>query len=210
MGKHSHPIFSRMFTALVQSPLAKALDRDRMRLLDGTTGRIVEIGAGTGANFAFYPPEVTEVVAVEPEPYLRAKAEDAARRARITVTVVDGTAEAIPLPDASVDGGVGSLVLCSVESVTRSLEELLRVIRPGGELRLYEHVAGGGVVGAMQKVADATVWPHLCGGCHTGRDTVAAVEASGFVITRMKRMELKPLGIPSPITPHVLITATRP
>src|SRR5947199_4755195 len=87
---------------------------NRRRNLAGLSGRVIELGAGDGRNFALYPPEVTEVVAVEPEPYLRERAEAAARQAPVPVNVVAGVADRLPAQDASFDAGVASLVLCSV------------------------------------------------------------------------------------------------
>src|SRR4051794_7422805 len=104
----------------------------RRELLDGLEGRVVEIGAGTGASFRHYPLGVSEVVAVEPEPYLHALATQAARGAAVPVRVVDATAEALPLDDGSCDAAVASLVLCSVADPAVALAELRRVLRPGG------------------------------------------------------------------------------
>jgi ubiquinone/menaquinone biosynthesis C-methylase UbiE len=96
---------------------------------------VLELGAGDGRNFTHYPPEVTEVVAIEPEPYLRERAMAAAQRAHVMVTVLDGTAESLPVQDGACDHLVSCLVLCSVEDQTAALAELHRVIAPGGELR---------------------------------------------------------------------------
>jgi ubiquinone/menaquinone biosynthesis C-methylase UbiE len=104
----------------------------RRKLLAGLAGRVLEVGAGNGLNFAHYPPAVTEVLAVEPEPYLSGLAQAAAAQAPVPVRVVDGTADALPTPDASMDGAVASLVLCSVPNQARALAELDRVLRPGG------------------------------------------------------------------------------
>ena len=109
-------------------------------MLDGLEGRIVEVGAGTGLNFAHYPTSVTEVVAVEPEPRVRGLASTAAPRASVLVTVVDGSADSLPLEDDSCDAAVCSLVRCSVPDQARALAEVRRVRRRGGELRFYESV----------------------------------------------------------------------
>ena len=112
----------------------------RRRLLTGLTGRVLEVGAGNGLNFPHYPATVTEVLAVEPEPYLRRLALAAARSAPVPVRVVAGTAEALPVPDGAVDAVVASLVLCTVAELDQALAEVGRVLRPGGTLRFYEHV----------------------------------------------------------------------
>src|SRR6059058_5060964 len=94
---------------------------NRRRNLAGLSGRVIELGAGDGRNFAYYPPEVTEVVAVEPEPYLRRHAEEAARKAPVPVKVVAGVADHLPAEDASFDAGVASLVLCTVPDQASAL-----------------------------------------------------------------------------------------
>ena len=207
----SHPIFARVYARL--SPV---MDRHggaqhRSRLLDGLAGRIIEVGAGDGANFGHYPGTVTQVLAVEPEPYLRARAQVQAGRAPVPVEVVEGTAERLPADDRSVDAAVASLVLCSVTDQQAALGELFRVLRPGGELRFYEHVAAErpGRLSRVQRLADATVWPRLMGSCHVSRDTAAAIAAAGFVIEEIDRFEFPP-GQPSPASPHILGRAVRP
>ena len=118
--KVSHPIFAR-FYALVAAGAEKAgADQHRREALSGLSGRVIEVGAGNGLNFGYYPPAVTEVVAVEPEPHLRAKAMEAASRAPVRVTVAEGDAEHLPAEDASFDAGVVSLVLCSVPDQGRA------------------------------------------------------------------------------------------
>ncbi|MEX2587017.1 MAG: methyltransferase domain-containing protein [Actinomycetota bacterium] len=184
----------------------------RERLLADLSGRVVEVGAGNGLNFAHYPSQVTEVVAVEPEPRLRAAAQQAALETPVPVRVVGGVAGALPVAADAFDAGVASLVLCSVADQPAALAELYRVIGPGGQLRFYEHVAAEppGVLGRVQKVADATLWPRLFGGCHTGRDTVAAITEAGFVIEELDRFRFPAGGPPQPASPHVLGRATKP
>ena len=139
----------------------------RRRLLAGLSGRVVELGAGNGLNFAHYPATVTEVVAIEPEPNLRAAAEATARHAGVNVTVRAGTADRLPLADGEVDAAVASLVLCSVPDQESALAELHRVLRPGGELRFYEHViARCQPKRTILQLADRSgLWPAIAGGC---------------------------------------------
>jgi len=206
-----HPIFSRLFTLTSHAALDKGQAGHRRDLLAGLSGRVIEVGSGNGLNFAFYPSSVTQVVAVEPEPYLRSLAVQAAKSAPIPVTITDGVAEGLPAEDASFDAGVVSLVLCSVGDPARSLSELFRVIRPEGELRFYEHVrADSHRLARLQRAVDALFWPHAFGGCHTSRDTRAAIEGAGFVIESCREFPFKLCFLLAPVSPHILGTARRP
>jgi ubiquinone/menaquinone biosynthesis C-methylase UbiE len=205
-----HPIFSRVLARFSRSTLAET-EPYRQELLAGLSGRVIEVGAGTGINFAFYPDAVTEVVAVEPEPYLRSLAVQAAGTATVTVTVTDGVAERLPAEGAPFDAGVVSLALCSVRYPARALSELFRVIRPGGELRFYEHVrANTSGLARLQRTVDALFWPRAFGGCHTSRDTRGAIEEAGFVIESCREFPFKSCFLMAPVTPHIIGTARRP
>jgi ubiquinone/menaquinone biosynthesis C-methylase UbiE len=206
-----HPLFGRCWARLVAAVEDRGAGGYRQRLLAGAAGRVIEVGAGTGANFAHYPRAVTEVLAVEPEPYLRERAAAAAERAPVPVTVVDGVADRLPAVDGSFDAAVASLVLCSVPDVTAALAELRRVLRPGGRLYFWEHVRAEGWAGAgAQRLLDRTVWPAFSGGCHTGRDTAAAIAVAGFTVERLERFRFPDSWVPSPTAPQVLGVAVRP
>jgi len=165
----------------------------RRKLLTGLRGRVVEVGAGSGANFQHYPTSVSEVIAVEPEPYLRERAEHATLKAPVSVSVAHGGADRLPGEAASFDAGVVALVLCTVPNQQSALAELYRVIRPGGELRFYEHVISESVWETrFQRIADATFWPRLAGGCHLARDTTTAIERAGFQIETFERFRYSP------------------
>jgi ubiquinone/menaquinone biosynthesis C-methylase UbiE len=134
-----HPLFARVY-ARVGHLMDAEIGDHRRRLLAGLTGRVLEVGAGNGLSFPHYPATVTEVLAIEPEPYLRRLALTTARQAPVPIRVADGTAEALPAPDRGVDAVVTSLVLCTVADPDQALAETRRVLRPGGRLRFYEHV----------------------------------------------------------------------
>lgn len=182
----------------------------RRRLLAGLRGRVVEVGAGNGLNFAHYPPEVTSVLAVEPESYLRQAAELSAASAAVRIDVVDGVAEGLPADDATCDAVVASMVLCSVPDERAALLEMHRVLKPGGELRFFEHVrAQTPGLRRAQHVADATVWPLLFGGCHTSRDTAAEIGSAGFRVEWVERLRFPDSNVPVLTAPHVLGVARR-
>jgi ubiquinone/menaquinone biosynthesis C-methylase UbiE len=199
-----------MYARMAEDFEAKGAAELRDEALAGLSGRVVEVGAGTGINFAHYPAGVTEVAAVEPEPYLRQLATEAAASAKVPVTMVDGDAERLPLDDASCDAGVASLVLCSVPDQATALAELRRVIRPGGELRFFEHVRSDRPGFAMFQRAADVVWPHVGGGCHTSRATLEAIEAAGFDVEHVRNFTFRPSLIVAPVSPHIIGVARRP
>jgi ubiquinone/menaquinone biosynthesis C-methylase UbiE len=205
-----HPIFARLYERLSVKEDERGGSRFRAELLDGLSGRVIEVGAGNGRNFDHYPASVSHVLAVEPEPRLRASAQRAAATAAVPIEVVAGVAERLPAADDTFDAGVASLVLCTVPDQDAALAELRRVIRPGGELRFYEHVVSRRRGAALvQRALDATLYPPLAGGCHLARDTVAAIERAGFTIESSRRFPWGPSAI-GPKVAHVVGIARRP
>jgi SAM-dependent methyltransferase len=193
VSDHEHPLFARAWSSVLGRNAMGWRDRDR--LVAGLRGRVLEVGAGDGLNFEHYDNAVTEVVAVEPEPHLRAKA---AARGIARVSVVDGVAERLPFADASFDAVVACLVLCSVRSQPTALAEIVRVLAPGGELRFYEHVvARHGLGRAVQQGLDRSgLWPRVAAGCHLTRDTEQAIRDAGLAVEDARRFTVGAL-------PHV-------
>jgi ubiquinone/menaquinone biosynthesis C-methylase UbiE len=210
VSKVHHPVFARFYERFSHVAEAKGASGYRDRLLAGLHGRVIEVGVGNGLNFAHYPRTVTEVVAIEPESFLRSRAEEAAGSVSVPLTIFDGTADALPVLDAAFDAGIASLVLCSVPDQPSALAELRRVIRPGGELRFFEHVVSKRAGPArVQRIADRTIRPFVTGGCHVARDTLAAIEAAGFVIEHSERFSFRPNPL-DVTSPRILGTARRP
>jgi ubiquinone/menaquinone biosynthesis C-methylase UbiE len=201
-----HPLFARLFDRLSRT-MEKEIGRHRDELLAGLSGRVVEVGAGNGINFRHYPTTVDEVVAIEPEPFLRSKAIQAAAAASVPVRVWSALADRLDLADGSCDAGVACLVLCTVQDLPGALAELRRVVAPGGELRFLEHVRSERAAKArVQRGLDRSgIWPLLGGGCHCSRDTLAAIESSGFSVENVKTLNIGPAW--GHTNPHLLGSA---
>ncbi|GAA3500972.1 class I SAM-dependent methyltransferase [Streptomyces prasinosporus] len=203
----SHPVFARLYPRIAAFADAHGSIEHRQEMLTGVRGRVVEIGAGTGSNFRHYPPEVTQVVAVEPEPRLRALAEKAAAEAPVPVDVVAGLAEELPLEDDGFDVAVCSLVLCTVKDVPGALAEARRVLKPSGELRFYEHVRSERPGFRRAQKALALPWRLAGGGCHLTRDTEHAIQEAGFAIQDIRRFYFLINGRANPASPSIIGTA---
>jgi SAM-dependent methyltransferase len=203
-----NPFFARVWTVLSRHE-TEALKRMRRENLAGLSGRVLEVGAGTGTNFEYYPDTVTEVVAVEPERRLAELARKAASAAPVPVTLSTDTVEQFSSGEPF-DAVVCSLVLCSVEDPDGVLRQLLSVLRPGGELRYLEHVASSGPRARLQKLADATVWPRLLGNCHTHRHTEQTIVGAGFQVASARREWTMPAWVPLPVAEFAIGRAVKP
>ncbi|GAB7144938.1 class I SAM-dependent methyltransferase [Mycobacterium riyadhense] len=203
-----NPFFARVWPVFAAHE-AKAVTALRRENLAGLSGRVLEVGAGSGTNFVFYPESVEMVVAVEPEPRLAAKAREAAVGAPIPVVVTDETVEEFS-DEQQFDAVVCSLVLCSVRDQRSVLQHLRSLLRPGGQLRYLEHVASAGVRGKWQRLVDATFWPKIMGNCHTHRDTERAILEAGFAVESARREWTLPVWAPLPVSELALGRAHRP
>ncbi|WP_144672159.1 class I SAM-dependent methyltransferase [Arthrobacter sp. U41] len=201
--------FGRSFARVGPRMDARGAADHRRRLVAAARGVVVEIGAGYGATFPFYPAAVTGVLALEPDPTLRGLARAAASKAPVPVTVEDGMAESLPAADATVDVVVSSLVLCSVADQPAALTEVVRVLRPGGLLLFYEHVRSAHrVLGAAEDLL-TPLWSRVAGGCHPNRDTAAAIAGAGLAVQDLDRFGFSVLP-GNPRVAHVLGAARKP
>jgi SAM-dependent methyltransferase len=172
--------FAAMYDRGLKATEEAGLGEMREELLAGAGGRVLELGAGTGVNLDHYSGELEELVLVEPDPHmakrLRARLAASPRQA----TVVEAPAERLPLPDASFDTAVATLVLCTVPDPAAALAELRRVLVPGGRLLLIEHVRAEDPSLARWQDRLQGPWRFLADGCHCNRDTAATLAAAGF------------------------------
>ena len=156
--------------------------RRRSALLGNARGRVVEIGAGTGLNIAHYPDGIAELVLTEPDAAMRRRLARRLQRHGRVAHIVDAPAERLPLADASVDTVVSTLVLCTVDDPERTLGEIARVLRPGGQLLFIEHVrASSRFLAACQDYLFRP-WRGFAGGCRCNRRTVELMRACGFAV----------------------------
>jgi ubiquinone/menaquinone biosynthesis C-methylase UbiE len=163
---------------------------------------VLEIGAGTGWSFPHYPDAVEEVVAVEPDEGMAARAEQRAAEAELRITFIRGSAEDLPFEDGSFDWVVGMLVLCTVRNPVVALAEIRRVLEPGGGFLFLEHVRSAEPRRARWQDRFERPWGVVAQGCHPNRDTVSAIRTAGFEVEIVERGEL-PMAPPI-VKPYVL------
>lgn len=182
--------------------------RSRRRdLLALARGRTLELGSGTGLNLPYYPGDLDELILTEPAAPMRARLEKAARRGKRTVTILDAPAERLPVDDASLDTVVSTLVLCTVDQPAVVLDEIKRVLRPGGRLLFLEHVRADSAWLAAWQDRLERPWRRLAEGCRCNRATEQLIEAAGFSIQH--RSDETWRAMPAIVRPIVSGSATR-
>jgi ubiquinone/menaquinone biosynthesis C-methylase UbiE len=166
----------------------------RQRVVGAAEGDVLEIGIGSGLNFPFYGPHARRVFALEPSPQLIAMARCAARKVRMPAAFLEASAERIPLDARSVDSIVMTWVGCSIPDVATALQEMRRVLRPGGRLLFVEHglSVDAGVARWQERLTP--IWRRFSGGCHLNRKTDDLLRDGGFRIDRLETG----YGIPGP------------
>ena len=210
VGRGYDRLFARVYDPVLAGPERAGLGRARDGLLADATGRVLEIGAGTGANLAHLPRSgITSLLLVEPSGPMRDRLE---RRVRAgsshlpeDTRIVAGSAARLPVADASIDTVVSTLVLCSVPDLDAAVRELRRVLTPGGRLLLLEHVAGHGRTRRLQGVIDPG-WRVVARGCRLVRDTRTALERGGFDTSDVADWRLPGGGVTGP----ALLGVSRP
>jgi ubiquinone/menaquinone biosynthesis C-methylase UbiE len=202
MPERGHPIFAAFYDRMMASAERKFLGAVRREIVGAARGRVLEIGCGTGASFPYYSADASSVAATEPDPFMAERARRRAVDAGRPIDLQEAPAEALPFPDASFDSVVSMLVLCTVADPAQSLAEIHRVLRPGGELRFYEHVRFRHAFGAFWQDLAAPLWRRVAAGCHPNRDTEALIRGAGFAMEEL--VETTPVP---PIPPVYVVRA---
>lgn len=208
-GRVYDRLFAAVYDPILAGPERAGLGDARTRLLAHASGRVVEIGAGTGVNLRHLPGGLRSLILLEPSTPMRARLERAVAVVRADlptdVRVVDGSAAALPVADASVDTLISTLVLCSVADPQAAIAELRRALTPDGRLLLIEHVVGHGRTRRLQRIIDPA-WRIIGRGCRLVRDTRAELERGGFDTTQVDDWTLPGGGITGP----ALLGSARP
>jgi ubiquinone/menaquinone biosynthesis C-methylase UbiE len=182
-------LFAAIYDPFMRRTEAACLVAWRRELLSSLSGRVLEVGAGTGANVPLYPGAVASLVLAEPDPHMLGRLRP---RAPAHAELFAASVEELPLPDASFDAVVATLLLCSVPEPSRALAEIRRVLRPGGVFVFLEHVAApdGSPRLAWQHRIEP-LWKRIAGNCHLTRPTGDTLRAAGFVVEQETRESMR-------------------
>jgi ubiquinone/menaquinone biosynthesis C-methylase UbiE len=181
------PLFARGYDWFVKSSEEAGLRDERRYLLARARGRTLEIGAGTGINVELYPDSVTELVLTEPDPHMRMQLEKKLTALGRPAEVIDAGGERLPLPDASVDTVVATLVFCTIPEPEAALAEIARVLKPDGRLLFLEHVRASDPRTARWQDRLERPWGWFGRGCHPNRDTLAVITGSGLEVSEVEQ-----------------------
>jgi len=180
----NHGIFAAMYERLSRSGREhNFMEPLRKEMIAQAQGIVLEIGAGTGLNFALYNPEQVErVEAVEPDSAMLRYARERLKTAQVPITLTQAPVETLPFADETFDSAVATLVFCSVTDPMRGLNEVRRVLKPGGILLLIEHVRAQGAFAQQLQNIITPVTKRVAGNCHWNRDTERNVINADFEI----------------------------
>jgi ubiquinone/menaquinone biosynthesis C-methylase UbiE len=194
-GAAYEAIWGRTFATLYDCAFMLAERRGfrevRRRLVGRANGRVLEIGAGTGLNLEHYSSRVSELVLTEPDLHMVAKLRTRVATIPKELTVMQASAEEIPVDDATIDSVVSTLVLCTVPEPDRALREIVRILRPGGSFLFAEHVRSDSPWAARWQDRLNRPWGWYACGCECNRDTIASIEKSRLRIDEMSSDRLR-------------------
>jgi SAM-dependent methyltransferase len=200
-------LFAAIYNPVLWAGELAGMRSRRRDLLALARGRTLELGSGTGLNLPHYPGDLDELILAEPAAPMRRRLKKAVRRSNRTATILDATAERLPVDDGSVDTVVATLVLCTVDRPVVVLDEIKRVLRPGGRLLFLEHVrADSAWLAACQDRLERP-WKRFAEGCRCNRATVELIDAAGFSVEH--RTDGTWRAMPAIVRPIVLGSAAR-
>lgn len=175
-----------MYDRLMSGSEEAGLADRRHELLAQANGRVLEIGAGTGLNIEHYPQSIEEIVLAEPEEPMARRLSRRLSEAGRSAQVVTAPAENLPFEDNSFDTVVSTLVLCTVSDPQRSLSEIARVLRPGGQFLFLEHIRAEDPKLAGWQDRLVKPWRAFGHGCHPNRPTPTFIEGSSLSLEEME------------------------
>lgn len=202
MEKHTSFIsrFNAWLLAKGSDRYNRKVDQRKKELFSGLSGRVLEIGPGTGSNLPYYSKDV-RLIGLEPNPHMQRYLTEKAVQMNRSLEIISGRAENIPLKGESVDAVVSTLVLCSVDNVQDTLSEIKRVLKPGGSFLFIEHVAAP-EKSRLRKIQRTIkpLWKCVADGCHPNRETWKMIENAGFDQLEIQHFLLS-LAV---VGPHIL------
>lgn len=206
----SHPLFAAVYDPITKPAEATLFREHREYLVADLDGAVLDLGAGTGAMFPYFTSAMDRdptlaLHAIEPDPHMRGRAERKAEALDLDVEIRPEGAEALAYDDKSFDVVIASLVLCTIPDVGAALDEVARVLRPGGEFRVFEHVHADGWLARVQDAVNP-IWRRVAAGCNLNRDTAATLGGDGrFEVMELDELEV---GVP-PVMPFIRGTLVR-
>jgi ubiquinone/menaquinone biosynthesis C-methylase UbiE len=200
-------LFAAGYDSFMAGPEKAGLCQRRQSLLAKASGRVLEIGGGTGLNLGHYGPQVQELVITEPEEPMARRLERKLRDSSLSARVVRAPAEDLPFADASFDVVVSTLVLCTVSDPGRALAEIRRVLGPAGQLLFIEHVRSEEPRLARWQDRLHGLQLRIGHGCHCNRATLASIEGAGFSVAELERDRLRKVA---PIVRPLIVGAAKP
>ena len=202
--QEGHKWFAALYDRMMAPAERSFMRQVRQEVAGGARGKVLEIGCGTGANFPFYTDADSEVIAIEPNPYMLQRARKKVSAAGRPVEIRQAAAEQLPFEDATFDTVVDTINMCTIGDLPQALSEIKRVLKPGGQLRFYEHVRYEHPIGALAQDLISPIWKWFGAGCHPNRDIARSIREAGFVIQELERT--KPLPPLPPMVfsrPHI-------
>jgi ubiquinone/menaquinone biosynthesis C-methylase UbiE len=183
-------VFARMYDPFMQAAERRLFPPHREYLTD-VSGEVLDLGSGTGANFPYFAGrEDVRLHAIEPDSHMLRRARRRAVSVGLEVDLREARAEALPYGDESMDAVVAGIVFCTIPDPEAALEEVARVLKPGGEFRFLEHVRDHGRTAWAQALVEP-VWKRVAGGCHVTRDTAGLFTAhDAFEVVEVERVDV--------------------